>query len=198
MASIHPPEPDHGRDGDQRAHRHDVGYDQPGHAPTPGAALARFVLGWPTGCSRSRGSVLMRPAPASQSQHVPLNDNRNGFGRLGRERKQRRRRSLVPCQRALKNSWLIDDVAATEVAHRDDQPCARLAVAKIELDGIRRAAAVPSSGCAQNQRRSSRTISSSARAIATVPQSQVCRQPLRAGTRLPDPTTPNLQSITAD
>jgi hypothetical protein len=33
-------------------------------------------------------------------------------------------------------------VAATQVAHRYDQPCATLAVAKIELDGIRPSAAM--------------------------------------------------------
>jgi hypothetical protein len=59
-------------------------------------------------------------------------------------------------------------MAAPEVADRHDQTRATVAVAKIELARIRPSAAVPSFGCAQNQRRSSRTISSSARAIATV------------------------------
>jgi hypothetical protein len=82
----------------------------------------------------------------SQAQHVHLGDDRNRLGGYRCERKQRRSRSLVPWQRAPKNSWLIDDVAASEVADRYDQSCATLAVAKIELNGIRPSAAVPPFG----------------------------------------------------
>ena len=48
--------------------------------------------------------------------------------------------------RALKNDWLINDVAASEVADRHDQTCAAVAVTKIELDRIGPSAAVPSFG----------------------------------------------------
>jgi hypothetical protein len=46
----------------------------------------------------------------------------------------------------LKNDWLIDDVATSEVADRHDQWSATVAVAEIELDGIRPSTAVPSFG----------------------------------------------------
>jgi hypothetical protein len=80
--------------------------------------------------------------PASQLQHVHLSDDGNRLGRCRGERKQRRSRPLVPGQAALENSWLIDDVAASEVADRHYQACAAVAVAKVELDGIRPSAAV--------------------------------------------------------
>jgi hypothetical protein len=84
--------------------------------------------------------------PASQPQHVHLGDDRNRLGGCRCERKQRRSRPLVPGQAALENNWLIDDVAASEVADRHDQACAVVPVAKIELDGIRPSAAVPPFG----------------------------------------------------
>jgi hypothetical protein len=46
----------------------------------------------------------------------------------------------------LKNDWLIDDVATSEMADRHDHGAATGAVAEIELDGIRPSAAVPSFG----------------------------------------------------
>ena len=49
-------------------------------------------------------------------------------------------------QHAPKNHWLIDDVAAPEVADRQDQTRAPGAVAKIELARIRPSAAVPPFG----------------------------------------------------
>jgi hypothetical protein len=75
-----------------------------------------------------------------------LGDDRDRLGRRRCERKQRRSRSLVRGQRALKNHWLIDDVAAPEVADRHNQTRAPGAVAKIELACIRPSAAVPSFG----------------------------------------------------
>jgi hypothetical protein len=81
--------------------------------------------------------------PMLQSQHIHLGDDGNRLGRCRCERKQRRSRPLVPGQAALENNWLIDDVAAPEVADRYDQACAAVTAAKIELDGIRRSAAVP-------------------------------------------------------
>ena len=83
---------------------------------------------------------------ASNAHHIHLLDDRNWLaGRRG-ERKQRCRRPFVSGQRPLKNDWLIDDVAASEVADRHDQGCAVVAVAEIEFDGIRPSAAVPSFG----------------------------------------------------
>ena len=82
----------------------------------------------------------------SQPQHIHWGHDGNRLGGGRCERKQRRSRSLVPGQPALKKDWLIDDVAASEVADRHDQPCATVAVEKIELDGIRPSAAVPPFG----------------------------------------------------
>jgi hypothetical protein len=83
---------------------------------------------------------------ASNAHHIHLLDDRNWLGGGCGERKQRCRRPLVPGQRAPKNGWLIDDVAASEVADRHDQGGAAVAAAEIELDGIRPSAAVPSFG----------------------------------------------------
>jgi hypothetical protein len=91
--------------------------------------------------------ALRLPAQAgSQSPHVDLGDDGNRLAGCRCERKQRRSRSLIPGRPALQKGWLIDDVAASEVADRHDQPCATVAVAKIELDGIRPSAAVMSFG----------------------------------------------------
>jgi hypothetical protein len=49
-------------------------------------------------------------------------------------------------QRSLKNHRLIDEMAASEMADRHDQPSVTVVVAKIELDGIRPSAAVPPFG----------------------------------------------------
>jgi hypothetical protein len=83
---------------------------------------------------------------APNAHHIHLLDDRNWLGGFRGERKQRCRRPLVSGQRAAKNDWLIDDVAASEVADRHDQGCAAVAVAEIELDGIRPSTAVPSFG----------------------------------------------------
>ena len=73
-------------------------------------------------------------------------DDGNRLGGCGCECKHRRSRSLLPGQPALKRDWLTNDVAASKVADRHDQPRATVAVAKIALDGIRPSAAVPSLG----------------------------------------------------
>jgi hypothetical protein len=83
---------------------------------------------------------------ASKAQHVQEGDDGNRLEGCRCERKQRRRRSLVSRQRALKFNWLIDHVAASEMADRHNQPSVTVVVAKIELDGIRPSAAVPSFG----------------------------------------------------
>jgi hypothetical protein len=46
----------------------------------------------------------------------------------------------------LKNHGLIDDVAASEVADRQDQPCVTAVVAKVDFARIRPSAAVSSLG----------------------------------------------------
>jgi hypothetical protein len=83
---------------------------------------------------------------ASQSPHVRLGDDRSRLGGCRCERKQHRGRFLGRGQRALKNHWLVDDMAAPEVADRHDQTSATVAVAKVELARIRPSAAVPSFG----------------------------------------------------
>ena len=83
---------------------------------------------------------------ASHSQHILLGEDRDRLGACRCERKQRRGRFLMRGQRTLKNHGLIDDVAAPEVADRDDQTGATVAVAKIELARIRPSAAVLSLG----------------------------------------------------
>jgi hypothetical protein len=49
-------------------------------------------------------------------------------------------------QRALKNHWLVDEMAAPEMADCDDQTRATVAIAKIELARLRPSAAVLSLG----------------------------------------------------
>jgi hypothetical protein len=63
------------------------------------------------------------------------------------ERKQDAGRSLVPWQHALKDHWLIDNVAAAEVTDRDYQTRATApAVTKSEFARIRPSAAMLSLG----------------------------------------------------
>jgi hypothetical protein len=99
-------------------------------------------------CSRPGGRQEWRSsdAHASQPQHVHLGDGGNRLGGCCCERKQRRSRPLVPGRAAVENNWLIDDVAAPEVADRHDQGCATTAVASVQLGGIRPSAAVPPFG----------------------------------------------------
>jgi hypothetical protein len=97
-----------------------------------------FIVTEEPPCSEIGGAFRV----ARASHH--LLDDRNWLGGRRSERKQRRRRPLVPGQRALKNDWLIDHVSASEVADRHDQACAAVAVAHIKLDGIRPSAAVSS------------------------------------------------------
>jgi hypothetical protein len=75
-----------------------------------------------------------------------LEDDRNRFRRYRCERKQRRSRPLVPGRVALEDNWLIEDVAASEVADRHDRACVAVAVVKVELDDIWPSAAVSSFG----------------------------------------------------
>jgi hypothetical protein len=92
-----------------------------------------------------RTSRLLAPA-ASHSPHVRSVEDRDRLGGGRRERKQRRGRFLIYGQRALKDHGLVDDVAAPEVADRDDQTRLTVAIAKIELARIRPSAAMPSLG----------------------------------------------------
>jgi hypothetical protein len=93
-------------------------------------------------------------------------------------------------QGTLKNHGLVDDVAAPEVADRDDQTGAAVAIAKIELARTRPTAAVLPLG--MYQRRSSRTM----RAIATVPCPKGCGQPSSCRPRIHIRRTDGLESTT--
>jgi hypothetical protein len=88
----------------------------------------------------------LRLLAQAASQHVHFGDDRYRLEGSRRERKQRRSRFLVRGQRALKDHWLIDDVATPEVADRHDQTRAGVAVAEIKLARIRPSAAVPPFG----------------------------------------------------
>jgi hypothetical protein len=137
---------------------------------------------------------------ASHSQHVLLGEDRNGLPGCCCERKQYRGRSLMCRQRALKNHGLIDDAAAPKAYMTQPRP------RRITRRALRSQSQRSSShgsghrqrccllGCAQNQRRSSRTISSSARAIAMMP-AQKCGQPSSCRPRIQIRRTDTLESI---
>jgi hypothetical protein len=91
------------------------------------------------------GSLLPGHA-ALQSQHVYFGDERNRLGTPRGESKQDPGRSFVLWQHALKDHWLIDDMAAPEVADCHNQRHAAIVVAKRKLTRMRPPAAVFSFG----------------------------------------------------
>jgi hypothetical protein len=102
------------------------------------------------GALRSRaasGMASLLPGQAAlRSQHVYFGNERDRLGTPRCESKQDPGRSLVRWQHAMKDHWLVDDMAAPKVADRDDQRHAAVAVAKRKLARFRPSAAVASFG----------------------------------------------------
>jgi hypothetical protein len=83
---------------------------------------------------------------ALQSQHVYFGNEGDSVATPRCESKQDSGRSFIVWQHAMKDHWLIEDMAAPKMANRDDQRHAVVAVAKRKLARIRPSAAVASFG----------------------------------------------------
>jgi hypothetical protein len=77
--------------------------------------------------------VLLLGHAAWQWQHVYFVDERDRLRVSHCEREKRRSGFLVRRQRALKDRWLIDNMAPAEVVDRHDQPRTAVTLEKLEL-----------------------------------------------------------------
>ena len=122
----------------------------------------------------------------AELQHGHLGDDRNRLGRRRRERKQRRGRFLVRGRSVLKQHWLIDEPASSEVADCHDRTRATMRVAEMAFRRRRRSAAVLSVGMSRKPTpvKPDNFIERACHHDGALPKK--CGQPLLPATRIAD------------
>jgi hypothetical protein len=114
--------------------------------PSRSATLFQTTGGAVRSRAASRVGSRLPGYAALQSQHVYFGNEGDRLGASRCERKQGFGRSFVVWQHAMKDHWLIEDMAAPKMADRDDQRQTAVAVAKRKFARIRPSAAVLSLG----------------------------------------------------